>query len=107
MLGHTQQDVTRLSPAHYHPTQTSKVPRFIPNQPYLGSFRMLTTVYEFGRTRGTFTASVVREISQVVIQNLLASMTARINRIALEVVQQSTKASVHFYFLMQKLILYF
>ncbi|GFT84983.1 transposable element Tcb1 transposase [Trichonephila clavipes] len=49
---------------HYHPSLASSIPRFVTNRAYLGSFGTASWApYEFGRTRGAFTATVERDVS--------------------------------------------
>ncbi|GFU80751.1 transposable element Tcb1 transposase [Trichonephila clavipes] len=55
-------NVTRLPPSLYYPFLTCSIPRFGTNRAYLESFG--TVSYEFGRTKGAFTATVEQEVSK-------------------------------------------
>ncbi|GFS84438.1 hypothetical protein TNCV_4606251 [Trichonephila clavipes] len=63
MLGYTSKDVKRLPQTHYHPSLACSILRIFTNREYLESFAMVSwTTYEFGRTRGAFTATVERDV---------------------------------------------
>ncbi|GFY32767.1 transposable element Tc1 transposase [Trichonephila clavipes] len=64
MLTHAQQGKTSLPPPHFQPFLARSIPRLVTNRAYLGSFRMISwTAYEFGRIRGTFRATLERDIA--------------------------------------------
>ncbi|GFS59208.1 transposable element Tcb1 transposase [Trichonephila clavipes] len=56
--------VTRLLSPHYHLFLICSLSRLVTSRAYLGSLVTTNwTAYEFGRTRGTFTATVERDVS--------------------------------------------
>ncbi|GFX41786.1 hypothetical protein TNCV_388991 [Trichonephila clavipes] len=64
VLAHTQQGFRRTAYTTFPPSLACSISLFVDDRKYLGSFRTVSwTAYEFGRSRGAFTAIVELNIA--------------------------------------------